>query len=191
MNQKSEKRKNSVAIFGSIRIMACASIFIALSIVFGKYVPLLNIDVLRFSLENLPILMAGIVFGPIVGGVVGGVADLIGCVLVGYTINPVVTIGSIAIGALSGVCSHFLIKRFSLLQVALSVGVAHLIGSVVIKSIGLAAFYSWPLYQLMLIRLANYAILAVCETTIIYILLKNKSISSQFDRIKSGKGRRD
>ena len=181
---KKENVKKSFAVFGNLKVLVCAAIFVALSIVLGKFVPLVNFDVLRFSLENLPILMAGILFGPAVGAVVGGVADIVGCVLVGYTINPLVTLGAVAIGLVSGVCSYYIVSRFSLLQIALSVGVAHLIGSVFIKSFGLAAFYDWPLWQLMLIRLVNYAILAVCETAVIYILLRNKGVYSQFEKMR-------
>ena len=181
---KKENVKKSFAVFGNLKVLVCAAIFVALSIVLGKFVPLVNFDVLRFSLEILPILMAGILFGPAVGAVVGGVADIVGCVLVGYTINPLVTLGAVAIGLVSGVCSYYIVSRFSLLQIALSVGVAHLAGSVFIKSFGLAASYDWPLWQLMLIRLVNYAILAVCETAVIYILLRNKGVYSQFEKMR-------
>ncbi len=170
--------------FGNLRVLVCSALFVAMSIVLGKFVPLINVDVLRFSLENLPILMAGIVFGPAIGAVVGGVADIVGCVLVGYQINPVVTLGAITIGLVSGIFSFYIVKKFSLLKIALSVGAAHLCGSVLVKSFGLAAFYEWSVWVLMLIRLLNYSILAVCETALIYLILKNKFIYSQFDKMK-------
>ena len=128
--------------------------------------------------------MAGIAFGPFVGAFVGGCADIIGCLLVGYTINPMVTLGAIAIGFFSGVVSFYVVRKSLLPMVTVSVGVAHVIGSVLIKSIGLAAYYSYPLYQLMLIRLLNYTILAICESTVIYLLLKNKGVSKQLNRIR-------
>lgn len=184
-NVRGANVKRSFAVFGSLKVLVCAAIFVALSIVLGKFVPLLNFDVLRFSLENLPILMAGIMFGPAVGAVVGGVADLVGCVLVGYTINPLVTAGAIAIGLVSGLFSFYFVKKLPLLlQVAISVGAAHIIGSVLIKSVGLAAYYDWPLWQLMLIRLLNYVILGVCETAIIYILMRNKGVYSQIEKMR-------
>lgn len=184
MKKNSLDVKKSLVLFGNLQVMVCAAVFAAMSIVLGKFVPLINVDVLRFSFENLPILMAGIAFGPFVGALVGGCADIIGCLLVGYTINPLVTLGAVAIGFFSGVISFYVIKDSLLPKVSLSVGAAHIIGSVLIKSIGLAAYYSYPLYQLMLIRLLNYAILAVCESTVIYLLLKNKGVNMQLNRIR-------
>ncbi len=182
-----EKKEIKYSPFGNLKVWVCASIFVAMSIVLGKFVPLINLDFLRFSLENLPILMAGIAFGPIVGATVGLMADLIGCLLVGYQINPLVMLGAVIVGGASGLVSHFLVKKFSAFQVALSVAAAHILGSVLVKSVGLAAFYDMPLYLLMLIRLLNYAILGVAEFFLIYILMKNKGISSQITKLRSGR----
>ena len=182
-----EKKETKYSLLGNLKVWVCASVFVAMSIVLGKFVPLINLDFLRFSLENLPILMSGIAFGPVVGATVGLMADLIGCILVGYQINPLVMLGAVTVGGVSGIVSHFFVKKFSPLQLALSVAAAHIIGSVIIKSVGLAAFYDMPLYLLMLIRLLNYTILGVAEFFLIYVLLKNKGISSQIARLRSGR----
>lgn len=168
-----------VALFGSLKIMVMSAIFVALSIVCGKYLKIPVGDIMRFSFENLPVLMAGIAFGPIVGGVVGVAADLIGCVLVGYAINPVVTVGAAVIGVGGGVMFRVL-KRLPLFpRTLIAVVTPHIVGSVVIKTIGLAAFYSMPLWELMLWRLLNYAVVATLEVILIYMLLKNKAVRKQ------------
>ena len=58
---------------------------------------------MRFSFENTPIIFAGMIFGPIVEALVGTVADLVGCVMVAYEINPLVTLGAALIGLISGI----------------------------------------------------------------------------------------
>ena len=93
-----KKRKISL----DLKILCQLAMLIAISIVAGKYLAIGIGEVLRFSLENLPIIFAGIAFGPIAGILVGVAADLIGCLLVGYTINPIVTIGAAVIGGVSG-----------------------------------------------------------------------------------------
>ncbi len=183
MSEKRRKQRRSTTL-----MLAYSAFFAALSIVFGKYLAISGGDVLRFSFENLPILFAGIVFGPIVGGAVGAVADLLGCLLVGYAINPILTVGAAAIGVLSGLLA-MLLNKFGCLplsaKVIICTGVPHIIGSVIIKTFGLSAFYDIPLFQLMLWRLLNYLIIGVLEGIILWYLLKNKLIISQMNSVKN------
>ena len=179
--------KSKVAVFGTLKVMVAVSLLVAMSIVCGKYLAVGVGNVLRFSFENLPIIMAGIMFGPIVGIAAGVAADLIGCLLVGYAINPLVTLGAATVGGVSGLVFALLKKRASLpqaLTVALSVAAAHLCGSVLIKTVGLAAFYDMPLALLMLWRLLNYAIVGSAEYVLIYYVTKNKSVGSMLARLR-------
>ena len=171
----------------SLKILAASSLLVAISIVCGKYLAIPGGEVLRFSFENLPIMMAGILFGPVVGVAVGVVADLVGCVLVGYTINPLVTLGAAAIGFFAGLVWRASRSTPFILRVAVTVFVAHLVGSVGIKTFGLAAYYAFPLWQLMLWRLLNYVLVGAVEGTLLFILLKNKLLIKQFSVIYSAK----
>ncbi len=174
-------RKNNTG--KHLRILACSAIFVALSIVCGKYLQIPVGDVLRFSFENLPIILSGVIFGPLAGLIVGVLADLLGCVLVGYSINPLITLGAATVGTVSGICSAVL-KRSSLsIRLLPSVALAHLLGSVVIKTLGLAAWYDMPIPQLMLWRLLNYTIMGVLEYFLLLVILKNKTVSAQINSI--------
>lgn len=172
----------------SLKILVASSLMVAISIVCGKYLAIPGGDVLRFSFENLPIMMAGMLFGPAAGVAVGVVADLVGCILVGYTVNPLVTLGAATIGFVSGlvwlVFKHN--RSFSYgARIVFSVSFAHLLGSVLIKTFGLAAYYAFPIWELMLWRLLNYAIVGAIEGTLLYILLKNKLLMKQFSALYS------
>lgn len=170
-------------------MVACAFL-IATSIVLGKYLAINLSDVLRFSFENLPIVLAGVAFGPIAGAAVGIVADLLGCVLVGYGINPLVMIGAATIGAVSGIFRYLFNKPGGvslLLKIICAEIAAHLVGSVIVKTIGLSAWYDMKLEILMLWRLLNYAIISIAETPLLYAILRNRGISRQLDVIRGGK----
>lgn len=178
------KNKVQVAIFCSLRVMIFSSLMAALSIVFGKYLAIPGGQMLRFSFENLPILFSGILFGPLVGAAVGIVADLVGCVLVGYAINPIITVGAACMGLIGGALWRFTPKRFPLaLRLGISVGMAHLIGSVLVKSYGVAAYYSIPFWQLLLWRLLNYVIVGVLEYIVLYLLLKQPTMRRLFEKM--------
>ena len=180
------KERNKYVIFKTLGILVSSAFLAAISIVCGKYLAIPLGNVMRFSFENLPIILSGIIFGPAVGAIVGTVADLIGCVMVGYTINPIVTLGAASIGALSGL-TYWILKKISAfplwIKITLTVIASHAVGSVIIKTIGLAAFYSIPLWALMLWRLLNYFIVGLFEGLILVFLLKNKMVNAQINSI--------
>ena len=166
------KNRKSMPLY---RLALCAFLT-ALSIVCGKFLKIPVGDVLRFSFENLPILFAGLVFGPVEGVLVGVVADLLGCVLYGYAVNPLVTAGAVCIGLVSGL-GGIALRRLPLVwRVVLTTTAAHLVGSVVVKTLGLAQYYSMPLLPLMGWRSLNYVIVGVAEAFALCLLLRNKGI---------------
>lgn len=179
MVKKSAGRSSSkVAVFGTVRTLSFCAVLIAMSIVCGKYLAIRGGDILRFSFENLPILLAGILFGSVAGAAVGVAADLLGCVLVGYAVNPLVTLGAALIGLAGGLVWRFGKKLPHPIRVSLTVGVSHLLGSVLVKTFGLAVFYSMSVWLLMLWRLLNYTIIGTAEAFLLTWILKNKAIAS-------------
>jgi ECF transporter S component (folate family) len=166
------KNKKAMPLY---RLALCAFL-VALSIVCGKFLKIPVGDVLRFSFENLPILFAGLVFGPVEGVLVGVVADLLGCVLYGYAVNPLVTAGAVCIGLLAGL-GGICLRRLPLTwRVVATTAAAHLVGSVVVKTLGLAQYYTMPLLPLMGWRLLNYVIVGIAEAFALCLLLRNKGI---------------
>ena len=172
-----------------LKITATLAMLAAVSIICGKDLAIRGGDILRFSFENLPIIFAGISFGPIAGMLVGVVADLVGCVMVGYTVNPIVTLGAAAVGAFSGI-SEIAFKRLGVrgaVNTVISVAIAHIIGSVFIKTFGLSAYYDLPLWALMLWRLLNYVIVGALEAALLVVLLKNKGVTRLISDMKPKK----
>ena len=139
---------------------------------------------MRFSFENLPILMAGIAIGPLWGCAVGAVADLLGCVLVGYTVNPLVTLGAMSVGLLGGLVFWICRRLPRTVALILAVAVAHTVGSLLLKTVGLAAFYDMPFYLLLLWRLLNYAVVGAAEGLLLHFILKNKAIQRLLEGIR-------
>ncbi len=163
----------------SLKRLVLAGVFAAISIVLGKLFAFNIGELFRVSFENLPIILAGIALGPLLGAAVGLVADITGCLIVGYTINPVITAGAVAIGFLSGLIFRIGKNGATKIRVLLAVMGSHLVGSVIIKTAGLAWFYGTDFWTLVLYRSINYALIIALEYTIIYILIRNKEISSQ------------
>lgn len=182
ITNKNNTAVGSLKLFGNARVMVISALFIAMSIVLGKLLAF-NIGVnIRISFENLPLLMAGIFFGPFVGAAVGAGADLIGCLLVGYAVNPIITLGAASIGFCAGVVSMLPFQKNAFAKTAFSIGTAHVVGSMLLKSIGLYVYYHTPINVLML-RIPLYIGIGTLEFYIIYLLLKNKSFSEQLEKV--------
>ena len=186
---KSQKSGSPFSFFGSLRGLCFAAILAAMSIILGKFLQIPNPfqEFIRISFENLPIILGGIALGPVAGAVIGTVADLIGCVAYGYSINPIITVGAATIGAISGLVSNYIIKQPLSLKIILSAAPAHLVGSVLIKSFGLASWYlakyELGMMEFILWRLLNYTLVAIAECVILYILLRNRAFSKQMERL--------
>ena len=186
------KRVGRVAVFGTLRGLCFAAICAAMSLVLGKFLQIPNPfqSFIRISFENLPVLLAGITLGPFAGALVGGVADLLGCLLYGYAINPIVLLGAVAVGFVSGLVGRGALQKKSLFRVSAAVLLAHAVGSVAIKSVGLAqwylASYDLGIWQFLLWRLVNYLIVGTAECVILCLLLGNRAFRRQLQSMKGG-----
>ena len=176
--------KSELMLFKNPQVLTSCALLVAISIVCGKLLAFNIGFILRFSFENLPIILASIAFGPLIGVVTAVAADLIGCLIVAYEINPLVTLGAMLIGLISGLMYRITLKLPMPCSIVISVLSAHIIGSVIVKTFGLARFYELPLFTLMAWRGLNYAIIATLEILLLYYLLKSKSVSNQLEKIK-------
>lgn len=185
-NNRSTAVNSGLRVFGSVRIMILAALFTAMSIVFDKFLAVNIGDSIRIGLGGLPLQMAGIMLGPAVGAAVGGVSDIIGCLLKGYSINPVITLGAISVGFISGLMFHkglASMDKALLPRIALSTVTAHMIGSMLIKSIGMFLYFHTPM-QTLVLRVPIYIVTAAIETAIIYFLMRNKAFMNELERVR-------
>lgn len=165
-----------IRVFGSIKALAFSALLCAMSVVIGIFCKsYLNFGagLFRITFENLPIIISGIFYGPIVGALLGAATDIISYLLSPQTYPPnlIVTAGAMAIGALSGLSARFLVKKSGYKKIVVSGILAHAVGSMLIKSIGLYQFYGIA----VLFRIPTYIFIAALEITLICLLYKNKN----------------
>lgn len=170
------KTKRRIRLFGTIHTLAFSAILCAMSVVIGIFCKsYLNFGtgLFRITFENLPILISGIFYGPIVGAILGVATDLISYLLSPQTYPPnlVVTAGAMAVGLVSGLTSRFLVKRPGYMKIIVSGALAHIVGSMIIKPIGLFQFYGYA----VLFRIPLYLLIAPLEILLICLLYKNRN----------------
>ena len=175
-------RSGQVALFGSLKVMTMAAMLTAMSVVIGIFCKsFLNFGagLFRITFENLPILMSGIMFGPVVGGIVGVATDIVSYFLSGqaYPINPLVTLGAGLVGVVSGVLSRYVFKRSGYARIIIPSAAAHVVASMIVKPIGLFAFYGWA----VLWRVPVYLVIAPLEILLICLMYRNHAVRRLID----------
>lgn len=187
MQKKEENQKKSLF---TTRQLAFMAIMTALSIVLGKFLAINITQMIRIGLENLPIIIVAVVLGPLRAAMVALVADLLGCVLRGYEINPIVTLGGCAFALICGFLFKIINNPSTLARLIAAILPAHFIASTVIKTIGLAGFYlseyKIGFGELFFIRLAVYALTSVVEIIIVVLLLKSKTVNKEICKMQKG-----
>ena len=179
----SKNRKNArIALFGSLKVMTMSAMLCAMSVVIGIFCKnFLNFGggLFRVTFENLPILISGVMFGPIVGGIVGAATDIISYLLSNqvYPMNLVVTCGAAAVGAIAGVFSKYIIKKHGYMRLIISSFAAHVVGSMIIKTIGLYSIYG----SAILWRAPLYLVIAALEITVMCLMYRNRFIGKMMD----------
>ncbi|MBR3878874.1 MAG: folate family ECF transporter S component [Clostridia bacterium] len=177
-----KRQDMKISVFGSIKIMTTSAMLTAISVVIGIFCKtLLNFDggLFRITFENLPIIMSGIMFGPIVGGLVGAATDIISYLLSPqiYAINIVVTIGATAVGVVSGFFARYIFKKRGYVRLICPSILAHIVGSMIIKPIGLYQFYGVA----VLWRIPLYFVIAPLEILVLCLMYRHNSMKRLLD----------
>lgn len=165
------------------RTLAGCAILAAMSVVLARFViPMPAVDQ-RFSLEAVPIFIAGMLFGPLPGALVGFVADLVGCLFSGYGYNPLFCVPPILYGLCAGLFRPLLVKKVSPLTIALAFLPSITLGSILYQSATLAYIYGkgafLPNFLLKLsTRSIQFAITFVLDVLIVWLLYKAKVFSA-------------
>ncbi len=178
------KIKSSLKIFSNIYAMVFAAVLVAVSVT-GKFFAI-NIGIsLRISYENLPIVLAGIAFGPFVGFLVGICADLCGCIAMGYSINPLIMLGAGMIGLTAGFASIIFSNRFSTVSIIVSDLLGHIVGSLTIKTIGIAVFFGAEngFWALLWSRVLTYIPVVIFEILIMIILFSSQYLRKELNKL--------
>ena len=150
----------------SVRTLTAMALLIAMSIVFSRVLSI-STGFVRFNLGSLPVLLAGIV--------VGMVADIIGGVLAGYAINPLITLGAASIGLVGGLGWRKLSHLRTGNRLWCSVLAAHFVGSMVINSLALHIFYGYA-WAVLIARIPNALVRTAVNTVLLRILLENRAL---------------
>ncbi len=170
----------------SVKTLTLASMLCAMSVVIGMFCKNFldfGSGLFRITFENLPIIISGVFLGPLFGGAVGASSDLISYLFStkAYPPNLIVTLGAAAVGIVSGLVSKFVVRKSGYPKIIISGALAHVVGSMIIKTIGLFQYYSWG----VLFRIPMYLVIAPLEIFLICMLYKNSAFRKILERMST------
>lgn len=164
----------------TVKTLVCCALLAALSVVFARLIIPMPNAFTRFSVEAVPIFLAGALFGPLAGGLVGFTADLVGCLFSGYGYNPIFCIPPILYGVCAGLFRGFLTKKLSLPRVLLAFLPAVVFGSILYQSAALSLVYNSKgtfaasMTYFLTTRSIQFAVTIVIDAILVHLLFKTK-----------------
>ena len=171
-------KKNSKMAMTTKTLAYCA-LLSALSVALARLFGMMPNEASRFSIEAVPIFLAGMLFGPLPGALVGFTADAVGCLFSPYGYNPIFCIPPILYGLSAGLFRKFLCKNVSALRIGLIMLLPVTLGSVLYQSASLAYMYYDGLFLKGFIfylstRSLQFAVTFVVDVLIVFLLCKSK-----------------
>lgn len=163
----------------STKTLASCALLAALNVVLARLIGLMPSSSARFSIEAVPLFLAGMFFGPLAGGMVGFTADFVGCLFSAYGYNPIFCVPPILYGVFGGLFRRYLAHELSLPRLVLSFLPPVVLGSILYQSLTLTymyyngAFMEGLIYYLST-RSLQFAITLVVDVLIIHMLLRSK-----------------
>ena len=88
------------------KAMTTCALLAALGVVLARLIVPMPNEFTRFSIEAVPTVLAGILFGPVAGALVGFVADFVGCLFSPYAYNPLFCVPPILYGLCGGLLAY-------------------------------------------------------------------------------------
>ena len=162
------------------RTLVSCALLAALSVVFARFIIPMPNESTRFSIEAVPIYLAGMLFGPMAGGLVGFCADFVGCLFSGFGYNPLFSLPPILYGVFGGVFRFYLSKKISLPRLALTFLPPVVGGSILWQSFALSFVYnSKGSFQASMVyflttRSLQFAVTLVLDVLVIYLLMRTR-----------------
>lgn len=155
-------------------------LFIALSILFTRIASLRiaigGVEGIRIGLGRLPIILGGIIFGPLAGGLIGAFSDLLG-----YFINPIgaymphFTLTSALTGIIPATILILMRKdEPNIFDLGLAITIGQVITSIILIPYFLHILFGLPWKVLILPRIISEPIQIFIYTYTINMILKRK-----------------
>lgn len=168
--ESTSRTKTSAKTGWNTKTLAMLGVLIALAIVASRYLVINPSPSLRFSFTFTFVILAGIWFGPVSGGVVGCLEDLLGCVLGGSSIFLPLTLSPILAGVLAGLAAPLFRKSKNIFVYAgLILGIVF-VTTMLYSSLVLSILYGTAYPVMFASRIPQGVCSVLVNTFLVYVI---------------------
>ncbi|MGM9619429.1 MAG: folate family ECF transporter S component [Oscillospiraceae bacterium] len=165
---------------GGVRTLVTLAFLCGLSVVLSRILAI-NTHSIRVSLGNVPIILAGLLYGPLAGALVGFGADLVGALaLSSFGYMPLLAISPILVGGLPGLLKPVLLRNGATpLRLGAICFTTAIVASIGWTSYCISLLYGTPLKELLAVRIPLYLGMALADTVVIWLLIRTGAFKSK------------
>ena len=157
------------------RMLVTMALLSAIEVVLARFIVPMPNPTMRLSIEAVPIIVAGYIYGPVAGAIVGLVGDAVGTLFSGYGYNPLFAVPPMLIGLCAGLLRQLLYRKVSYLRILASFLPAVILGSVLWQSYWLSFFYGTHSFVWFLgSRAVQFAVTSAVNAAVIFGLFKSR-----------------
>ena len=154
-------QKNSYKTRWNVKTLVFMALIVAMHLVLTR-VFVIELGAYRIALGSVCTMLGGLWLGPVAGAVCGLAADLLGCFMRGYAINPLITLAAMMWGLLPALMKPMLAdksKKAKTIGIVVIVTVTSLISSLVLTTAGLVLVQGYNFYAIIPGRVVQFVIL--------------------------------
>lgn len=156
-----------------LKTLIIMALFAAISIVLTRFMVIWLTNSVRISFGSIPIMLAGMLFGPVAGGFTGAVADIVGSTLFsGMGWYPPITIPAILSGIIPALLKPVLLKKITIWRVYAVILLSNLVTSIGLTTWLLSGLYGTGYFELLVVRAPITAAVTIIEGLVVYVLYK-------------------
>jgi len=147
--------------YWNVKTLVFMALLIAMHLVLTR-VLVIDLGAYRISVGSVCTILSGLWLGPVAGGVCGLCADIIGCFMKGYAVNPFITVAAILWGVLPALAKPLFANRKKTgktVGICVSIVVTAVLSSLVLTTAGLVIMLGYNFYAIMPGRLVQFAIM--------------------------------
>lgn len=165
----------------SVRATVTCALLTAISVLLARFLTIIPSESSRYSLEAVPLFLAGMLCGPLPGMLCGFAADFIGCLFNPYGYNPIFCLPPMLYGLFAGLLRPWLLRKCSPLRLALAFLPALALGSVLYQSFALALVYGGGAKQAYFMtqlaaRSVQFAITGALDVLVVWLLQRSGAL---------------
>ncbi|MDD7305251.1 MAG: folate family ECF transporter S component [Peptoniphilaceae bacterium] len=155
------------------KVIARAAILTAISIVLSRFLSIYLTETIKVGFSSIPLMLVGLMFGPLVGFMSGFAADIIGSLIyLGGQFHLGFTLTSILTALIPALIKKYLIKddNKSTILIIISVSITFLISHLLLNSLWLTQLYGTPYTAMVVSRAPKVIIEAILNIIIMKII---------------------